>query len=262
MSDVTQISGEIKAFDPIERELATVLATYEGRVYNVATADGMATAKADLKEINGYLNRFDKLRKAVKEDALKTCKTIDSEAKRISGPVTQKIKEPLDRLIKDEEARLANIEAARKAAIAARVGALTRRPAWGATAADIRKMLAEVEATVIDEVFEDQQDDAVIAKAEAMRDLRAMAQQAEANEAAKEAAQVIHGASAAMGLPDLPAIPSIGLRARGVRDVLNDIRAIVKMGEWSPDMAEGDRQMVDEIGRLADEGSKLVLRGQ
>lgn len=171
--------SRIPAFQPIELEIVRDILPLKGRQYELTTEAGMIEAKADLKTITSYLTRLEQARKVTKDEPFRLCQLIDSEAKRISAPIEEEIKEPLRAAIKEEEGRLARIEAARVEAIRKRIAEISRRPAWGAKAVDIRTMLGYVESVEIDAAFAELQDEATVAKAEALRDLRQMLQTAE-----------------------------------------------------------------------------------
>ena len=171
--------SRIPAFQPIEIEIARDVLPMKGRQYDVSTPDGLAEAKTDKKTITSYLTRLESARKVTKDEPFKLCQLIDAEAKRISMPVETGIKAPLVALIEAEEGRLARIEAARVDAIRSRIQMLTRRPGWGAKAIDIRTMLNFVETVQVDAAYAELQDEAVVAQAEALRDLRAMLATAE-----------------------------------------------------------------------------------
>lgn len=166
--------SRIPEFQPIELRIARDILPLKGRQYELTTTDGMQEAKADLKAITSYLAELEKARKVTKDEPYKLCVLIDAEAKRISVPVELEIKAPLKAAIEQEEGRLAKIEAARVEAIQKRIALIRARPGWGAKAADIRTMLNYVESVEIDAAFAELQDDATVAKAEAMRDLRQM----------------------------------------------------------------------------------------
>jgi len=171
--------SRIPAFQPIELEIVRDVLPMKGRQYDVSTPDGLAEAKADKKTITSYLTRLESARKVTKDEPYKLCLLIDAEAKRIALPVELEIKAPLVALIEAEEGRQAAIEAARVDAIRSRIQMLTRRPGWGAKAIDIRTMLNFVETVLVDAAYAELQDEAVVAQAEALRDLRAMLATAE-----------------------------------------------------------------------------------
>lgn len=182
--------SRIPEFQPIELRIARDILPLKGRQYELTTTDGMQEAKADLKAITSYLAELEKARKVTKDEPYKLCVLIDAEAKRISVPVELEIKAPLKAAIEQEEGRLAKIEAARVEAIQKRIALIRARPGWGAKAADIRTMLNYVETVEIDAAFAELQDDATVAKAEALRDLRQMletATEAERQQAEQEA---------------------------------------------------------------------------
>lgn len=171
--------SRVPAFQPIEIEIARDILPLQGKQYNVADEHGMIEAKTDLKTITSYLTRLEQARKVTKDEPFRLCQLIDSEAKRISQPVETGIKAPLKALIEQEESRLERIEAARVEAIRKRIADISRRPGWGAKAVDIRTMLNYVESVEVDAAFAELQDEATVAKAEALRDLRQMIQTAE-----------------------------------------------------------------------------------
>lgn len=180
--------SRVEAFQPIEIEIARDILPLQGKTYDVTDEHGMIEAKTDLKNITSYLSRLEQARKVTKEEPFRLCQLIDSEAKRIAVPVELNIKAPLKALIDAEEGRLARIEAARVEAVRKRIADISRRPGWGAKAADIRTMLGYVESVEIDAAFAELQDEATVAKAEALRDLRQML--ATAEEAERQQAEL------------------------------------------------------------------------
>lgn len=170
----------ISEFNHMAVRAARDIVPLKGKVYDVTDPNGMAEAKADLKLITSFLTAFEALRKSVKQPYLDKGKEIDGEAARIAKPLEEGIKTPLRLAIQTEEQRAEKLEAERVAAVQARIAAMRQRPAWGAKAADIRAMLERVAGVDVDATFAELQDDACVAKAEALRDLRAMLEQAEA----------------------------------------------------------------------------------
>lgn len=198
---VTSLSP-IESFQHLELVAARDLMPLKEKVYDLTTEQGMAEAKADLKAVTSWQTRFDALRKATKDEPYKLCQLIDREAKRIAEPIDQAVKAPLKAKIAAEENRLAEIDARRVKAIRDKIAQLTRRPAWGATAGQIEGMLEDAQDMQVDATFAEFEDEAAVAKAEALRDLRQMletARQVEAQQAAARAAADIAGP------PEIPA---------------------------------------------------------
>ena len=178
---VTSLSP-IESFQHLELVAARDLMPLREKVYDLTTEQGMAEAKADLKLVTSWQTRFDDLRKATKDEPYKLCQLIDREAKRIADPIDQNVKAPLKAKITAEENRLAEIDARRVKAIRDKIEALGRRPAWGATAGQIEGLLEDAQDMQVDATFAEFEDEAVVAKAEAMRDLRQMLETAQAIE--------------------------------------------------------------------------------
>ena len=211
MSDQTTTTSlsPIKDYNTLELTAARDLIPLKGKVYDLTTEDGMAEAKGDLKAVTSFLTRFETIRKAVKDEPYQLCLKIDSEAKRITKPIEDEIKTPLKAKIAAEENRLADIDARRVKAIRDKIAQLTRRPAWGATAGQIEGMLEDAQDMQVDATFAEFEDEAAVAKAEALRDLRQMletARQVEAQQAAAREAEAAAKAAADLaGPPDIPA---------------------------------------------------------
>lgn len=178
---VTSLSP-IESFQHLELVAARDLMPLREKVYDLTTEQGMAEAKADLKLVTSWQTRFDDLRKATKDEPYKLCQLIDREAKRIADPIDQNVKAPLKAKITAEENRLAEIDARRVKAIRDKIEALGRRPAWGATAGQIEGLLEDAQDMQVDATFAEFEDEAAVAKAEALRDLRQMLETAQAIE--------------------------------------------------------------------------------
>jgi predicted component of type VI protein secretion system len=202
---VTSLSP-IESFQHLELVAARDLMPLREKVYDLTTEQGMAEAKADLKAVTSWQTRFDALRKATKDEPYKLCQLIDREAKRIADPIDQNVKAPLKAKITAEENRLAEIDARRVKAIRDKIEALGRRPAWGATAGQIEGLLEDAQDMQVDATFAEFEDEAAVAKAEALRDLRQMLEMARQVEAQQAAARQAQEAAAQMaGPPEIPA---------------------------------------------------------
>lgn len=66
----------IVEYDPIERTLQEFRAKYGSRAFDVATPEGFADAKAVAKEGRKALIELEKIRKAIKEPALRDRKSV------------------------------------------------------------------------------------------------------------------------------------------------------------------------------------------
>jgi hypothetical protein len=123
----------------------------------VTTAAGMKDARAARMEVRSARTELERVRKSIKEPALRRCQLIDSEAKRITAALVE-IEDPIDECIKAEETRKEREKAEREAAekrrvdeIQARITALHRAPNWGDGSAEIKQAIAEIEAVTITE---------------------------------------------------------------------------------------------------------------
>lgn len=180
--------NEIQEYNGVEAALNQIVAKYEGRVYDVTTKAGMADAKVARREIRTTRTGLEKLRKELKEPALRRCQLIDSEAKAITLRLAA-IEDPIDKMIANEEQRIererqerAQAEALRIAKIHERIEAFNVMPPWGAKAAEIMLRLRVVSDLPVDDTFAEFQDAAAIAKAQAMTRLTTMHAEAQAIE--------------------------------------------------------------------------------
>lgn len=176
--------NEIQEYNGVEAALSEFKARYADRVYDVTTRDGMADAKVARREIRTARTGLEKLRKELKEPALRRCQAIDSEAKRLTQALVA-IEDPIDTLIKAEEERVeqekaeaARQEQLRVAKIRERIEMFNVMPPWGAKSTDIRARLREVSDIPIDESFAEFTEAAAIAKAQAITRLSTMASEA------------------------------------------------------------------------------------
>lgn len=113
-------AGHIVAFSRTESALATLRENYEGVVYDVATATGLAEAKAARKDIITHRTSLEKKRVEIKAPYLEYGRLLDTEAKRITAEL-ESLENPIDSQIKAEEKRLADIKAEADRIEAARV---------------------------------------------------------------------------------------------------------------------------------------------
>jgi hypothetical protein len=112
--------------------LATLRERYGKLVVDATTKDGMAQLIKARAEIRTYRLDLEKLRVEIKEEPLKRCRDIDSEAKRITSELAS-LEDPIHAQIKAEEARKQREMEEREAKEAKRV-------------ADIHEAIADVGA--------------------------------------------------------------------------------------------------------------------
>lgn len=197
MTDDTK-TYEIAEYRAVDAMLAQIKARYDGRVYDVTTKEGMADAKFARREIRTTRTGLEKLRKELKEPALRRCQLIDSEAKRITAALIA-IEGPIDDTILAEENRVerekqerARAEALRVAGIKERIEAFNVMPAWGAKADDIMARLREVDAMLVTtDIFQEFTEAAAIAKGQAFTRLTTMHADAKAIEDEQERLRVL-----------------------------------------------------------------------
>jgi IgA-specific serine endopeptidase len=148
----------IAEYSQTEAGLAKLREDYEGAVYDVTTKDGMECARAARALIRGYRTDLETLRKEIKGPALKRCRDIDGEAKRITAelraledPIDAQIKEETERKKREkEEAALA--EASRVAAIKKRIFDIERVPLGmvGCSSDEISSAIRSLESSDFD----------------------------------------------------------------------------------------------------------------
>lgn len=192
MSDNQNQTYEIAEYNGVAAALHQIEVRYAGRVYDVLTKQGMEDAKIARREIRTTRTGLEKLRKELKEPALRRCQLIDAEAKAITQRLVA-IEGPIDDLIRNEELRVENEkqekarqESLRVALIQERMEAFNVMPTWGAKAADIMRRLREVQDTPIDDTFAELQDAATIVKAQAITRLTTLHAEATALEVEQE----------------------------------------------------------------------------
>lgn len=147
MNDMTRF--EITEYSATQAALATLAHNYKSVVYQVATMDGMRSAKAARSDIKGYRVDLEKMRKEIKEPALRRCQLIDDEARRITAELVA-LENPIDAQIKTEEQR---VEELRGAAIRAEQASLeaeakAKREAEEKELAEARAEIARREAVL------------------------------------------------------------------------------------------------------------------
>ena len=188
------ITTALAAYEPVEAKLAEIRAKYEGRVYDVSTADGLKTAKAVTREINATMIDLEKRRKAAGEKALRVCQGLNDGARRLKFALSA-IHDPIEKIVRAEEQRLATEraeaerkEAQRVAEIQARIAALYPSFTVSTTARQISDAIDRVEAVEIDASFAEFEDDAYMAKTCSINRMRSLLEEVEIREHEREAA--------------------------------------------------------------------------
>jgi hypothetical protein len=186
------VTTAIAEYNITEAALSELKVRLSGAKYEVNTTAGMETAKKDRRELVTLRTDLERKRKEIKAPALKYCKDIDEEAKRITAEIVE-LEQPIDEQIKAEEERKAAIKAEKERiekervdGIRGRIDKLKNFPvvALGAeNAADLEMFIAKVEASPIGVEFEEFKAEAETAKAEAvgkLKDMLTLKQQQEA----------------------------------------------------------------------------------
>ncbi|OFW58415.1 MAG: hypothetical protein A2Y75_01520 [Candidatus Solincola sediminis] len=109
------MGSSIQEYSKTEAALSILRGKYAGVVYDVASLDGMKTAKEARAELRGYRVELERVRKDIKAPALKRCTEIDTEAKRITRELSA-LEDPIDSAIKSEEGRVDREKRERKLA--------------------------------------------------------------------------------------------------------------------------------------------------
>jgi colicin import membrane protein len=97
--------SEIIEYNATEAALSELRGFYKHAVYDVSTKDGMDGAKAARNELRSYRTSLDKVRKEIKEPALRRCQMIDSEAKRITAELSA-LEDPIAAQITEQERKV------------------------------------------------------------------------------------------------------------------------------------------------------------
>ncbi len=181
--------NEIQEYSAVAAMLTQIEGRYAGRVYDVTTKAGMDDAKFARREIRTTRTGLERLRKELKEPALRRCQLIDAEAKGITQRLYA-IEEPIDKMISDEEGHLlrqkqeaAQKEQLRVSMIRERIERFNVMPPWGSKAEQIVARLREVNDIPVDDSFEEFTETAAVAKAQAVTRLSTLAEEARTLEA-------------------------------------------------------------------------------
>lgn len=191
-TELVAVETAVTSMNKLTAGLEDLAKRFKGVVYDVTTPNGMAEAKAARKEIAAPRIEVEKIRKAAKAPILELGRKLDAEAKRITEELLR-LENPIDEQIKAEENR---IEAERQAKIKAeqdRIAKHTGRiddirgAVHGAarvrTAADVERIMQDIDGIVIDASWEEFRDAAADAKAETYGALQKIHEAAIAREA-------------------------------------------------------------------------------
>jgi colicin import membrane protein len=190
-TELEVVSKAITDINAVSVGIADLKAQFGGVVYEVATTAGMDEAKAARLAVRNPRYEVERIRKAAKAPLLALGKKLDAEAARIEGELLQ-IERPIDQQIKTEEERKererqAKIDAEMKrvANLQERVaelrGCQTLSPTSGAEL--VASHIADLERLVVNESFQEFQQQAEDAKAAGLARLRAVYTAAVAHEA-------------------------------------------------------------------------------
>ena len=94
----------IQEYSATDAALSELASKYKGVLFDCSTADGMNTAIKGRAEIRNYRVVLEKMRKEIKEPALRRSQLIDSEARRITAEL-EALENPIDAQIKREQER-------------------------------------------------------------------------------------------------------------------------------------------------------------
>ena len=190
-TDIELVSQALAEFSAVDAGLQALRERYTGIVYAVATAEGLAEAKAARLALRAPRYEVERIRKSAKAPLLALGKKLDADAARITAEIG-KLEGPIDQQIKVEEARK---EAERQAKIAAEekrvrdiqeriaelLGCQTLTPASGSTL--IAEHIADLEGLPVDETFEEFRPQAADAKTAGLARLSTLHTAALAHEA-------------------------------------------------------------------------------
>jgi colicin import membrane protein len=190
-TELETVSKALTDINAVSTGIADLKSQYGGVVYEVTTTVGMDEAKAARLAVRTPRYEVERIRKAAKAPLLALGKKLDAEAARIETELL-KIEDPIDQQIKVEETRK---EAERQARIDAELkrvadlqervaelrGCQTLSPTSGAEL--VASHIADLERLVVDDSFQEFQQQAEDAKAAGLARLRAVYTAAVAHEA-------------------------------------------------------------------------------
>ena len=184
MSDIieTTITTEIAEYNATAAALSELSSKYEKVVFPVETPKGMKDALAARKELRDIRVGLEKMRKEIKEPALKRCQLIDSEAKEITARLTA-LEDPIDAQIKAEEKRKdeekaerERVERERVAEIRAIIDGIKSLPlaSTNDSAAVIQANIIDLDDLLVNDTYAEFKDEVQAAKDGALTALRTL----------------------------------------------------------------------------------------
>lgn len=190
-TEMIAVTAAVAEFDRVAAGIADLKKKYDKVVFDVATTSGMAQAKAARLAVRQPRYEIERIRKDAKAPILALGKHLDTEAKRITtellaieGPIDQAIKNEEDR---KERERLAKIEAERQrvAALQERVAELRGNQSLSASSGSalLAQHVEDLEALIVDDSFQEFEQQARDAKAGGLGRLREILAAAIAHEA-------------------------------------------------------------------------------
>lgn len=191
-----QVIQPAVAYSATEAALADLEQRFRGIAFDVTTPEGMAEAKDAKKTLTKLRTALEAKRKEIKDPVVELGRQIDGEAKRITDRIVV-LEKPIAEQIEAEEARAKKAEEARKAGLESRLQSIKDMPtlAAGKSSAEITVLLDTLRNLPIDESWQEYQEPAHLAKANAVLALtdmqgRVVAQEAEAQRLAAERAEL------------------------------------------------------------------------
>lgn len=173
---MTTTTNQITEYSQTAAAIGELRQRYENVIFPVTTPVGMKDALAARKELRDLRIGLEKLRKEIKEPALKRCQLIDSEAKEITSHLTA-LEDPIDSQIKEEEQRKdkekaerERVERERVQGIRKMIDAFARLPldSAGDSADDIKATLSDLESVEIGDEYAEFKAEAITVKTNAI----------------------------------------------------------------------------------------------
>lgn len=169
-------TNQITEYSQTAAAIGELRQRYENVIFPVTTPAGMKDALAARKELRDLRVGLEKLRKEIKEPALKRCQLIDSEAKEITSHLTA-LEDPIDAQIKEEEQRKEKeraererVERERVQGIRTLIDGIARLPldSAGDTAEDIEVTLSDLKEVEIGDEYAEFKAEAINVKTNAI----------------------------------------------------------------------------------------------
>jgi len=181
-TELEVVTKAITDINAVSTGIAALQTQYSGVVYPVTTAAGMEEAKAARLAIRTPRYEVERIRKAAKAPILALGKKLDAEAARIEsellkieGPIDQQIKAEEDRKEREKQAKI-DAELKRVADLQERVAELRGNQSLSPTDGSefIAQHVADLERIVVDDSFQEFQQQAEDAKTAGLSRLRAL----------------------------------------------------------------------------------------